>query len=74
MKIRVLLLCLLLLVPFALFSADVQVLPGENTLSAAVEAAADGDVLVLQDGGEYQETSPAVLPIQGCGQENHYSR
>ncbi|MDZ7722276.1 MAG: T9SS type A sorting domain-containing protein [candidate division KSB1 bacterium] len=48
--------CMFCLLPFALFSAEVQVEPGDATLSAAIAAANDGDVLVLQDGGEYVET------------------
>ncbi|MDZ7722249.1 MAG: T9SS type A sorting domain-containing protein [candidate division KSB1 bacterium] len=59
----------LLLVPFALFSAEVQVEPGDATLSAAIAAANNGDVLVLQDGGEYRETDQTVLPIAVDGIE-----
>ncbi|MDZ7722280.1 MAG: hypothetical protein U5R06_05480 [candidate division KSB1 bacterium] len=61
--------CIFCLLPFALFSAEVQVEPGDATLSAAITACDDGDVLVLQDGGEYRETDQTVLPIAVDGIE-----
>jgi hypothetical protein len=41
-------------------SSDV-VEPGMGTLDAAVAAAADGDVIVLQNGGQYDIISPLVI-------------
>ncbi len=39
----------------------IQVSPGENTILDALQAAADGDVLVLQNGGEYLLTKDVKL-------------
>ena len=48
----------------SLVFAQTVVEPGDGTLSAAVAAAADGDVLVLKSGGAYTETSMAALPTK----------
>jgi len=48
----------------SLLFAQTAVEPGDGTLSTAVAAATDGDVLVLQSGGSYTETSMASLPIK----------
>ncbi|OVE79965.1 hypothetical protein BVY01_01145 [bacterium I07] len=43
--------------------SQTAVAPGDGTLSAAIAAAASGDVLVLESGGLYTESTEAILVI-----------
>jgi len=52
--------CILML---GLVMADTVVSPGDGTLNAAIKAAASGDVLVLESGGLYTESSDSIFVI-----------
>lgn len=61
---KLLLLLLIVIAAYGITTAQTVVEPGDGALSAAVTAAADGDVLVLKSGGEYIESSMAALPMK----------
>lgn len=54
---------IMLLTLTALTMAQTTVAPGDGTLSAAINAAASGDVLVLQSGGVYTESTDSSFLI-----------
>lgn len=55
---------ILFVVVLGVSNAQTIVEPGDGTLSAAVLAAGDGEVLILKGGGEYTESAMASLPMK----------
>lgn len=66
-------LLVLLSLSTSLSAEVIEVQPGQNQLSAAVEAAADGDTLILA-GGQYREDNAVnidkILTIKGANRDN----
>ncbi|OVE79688.1 hypothetical protein BVY01_01800 [bacterium I07] len=60
---KIVTICVVGVFAFGALLAQTNVDPGDNTLSAAIAAAAPGDMLVLADGGIYTETTLLEIPI-----------